>query len=201
MQVTTLKRENWERVVGEPAKEIFQRLPPGGLVHRALVFNANPRIKRVVFICTPHRGSKLAISPIAEFGMRLITLPSNVAGAIKNQVGSELAEVRGIQDRPNVATGLSPDSPALRTMDTVPVQATYHSIIGNRGKRGPLAESSDGIMPYWSSHMAKAQSEVIVPGPHGLVDYPQDISELKRILHLHLGTSGTSQPTVAQAIP
>jgi hypothetical protein len=69
---------------------------------------------------------------------------------------------------------------------TVPVQAPYHSIIGNRGRPGPLAESGDGIVPYWSSHMAKAQSEVIVPGPHGLVNFPQTIAELKRILRLHL---------------
>ena len=201
MQVVTLKRENWERTVGEPAKAIFKTLPADSLVHRALVFNANPRIKRVVFICTPHRGSKLAIGFIGELGMRLITLPSNIAGAIKNQVGQELSQVRGIQDRPNVASGLSPNSPALKTMDTVPVQAPYHSIIGNRGRPGHLAESSDGIVPYWSSHMNLAQSEVIVPGPHGLVNFPQTIAELKRILHLHLKATSTSRSTVAQAIP
>ncbi len=39
------------------------------------------------------------------------------------------------------------------------------------------------------------------PGPHGLVNYPQNIAELKRILHLHLKTLGTSKPTVAQATP
>jgi pimeloyl-ACP methyl ester carboxylesterase len=200
MQVVSLKPENWERVVGEPAKVIFKRLPPGGLIHRAIVFNANPRIKRVVFICAPHRGSKLAISPIAELGMRFITLPSNIASAIKNQVGPELAEVRGLQDRPNVATGLSPNNPTLKTMKTVPIQAPYHSIIGNRGKPGPLIDSSDGIVPYWSSHMNLALSEVIVPGPHGLVNYPQTIAELKRILHLHLkANTGRSPGTVAAA--
>jgi pimeloyl-ACP methyl ester carboxylesterase len=201
MQVVSLNAENWERVVGQPAKEILHRLTPSDLIYRALIFNANPRIKRVVFICTPHRGSKLAISPIAEFGMRLITLPGGLASAIKNQVGPELAEVRGLQDRPNVATGLSPDSPALKTMDTVPVQAPYHSIIGNRGLPGPLIDSSDGIVPYWSSHMNRALSECIVPGPHGLVDYPQDIAELKRILHLHLKTVGAPKPVLAQITP
>jgi hypothetical protein len=52
---------------------------------------------------------------------------------------------------------------------------------------------------YWSSHMTKAQSEVIVPGPHGLVDYQQTITELKRILKLHLKTVSASKPTIAQA--
>jgi hypothetical protein len=49
--------------------------------------------------------------------------------------------------------------------------------------------------------MAKAQSEVIVPGPHGLVSYRQTIAELKRILRLHLKTVRASKPTVAQATP
>ena len=73
-------------------------------------------------------------------------------------------------------------------MDTVPVQAAYHSIIGNRGKPGPLADSTDGVVPYWSSHMDKAQSELIVPGPHGSCQLPQTIEELKRLLRLHLKT-------------
>jgi hypothetical protein len=201
MQVVTLKRENWERAVGEPAKAIFKTLPPGSLLHRGLIFDANPRIKRVVFICTPHRGSKLAISPIAELGMRLITLPSHVAATINNSVTKELSEVGVMSERPNVVTGLAPDSPTLKTMDTVPVQAPHHSIVGNRGRPGPLPESSDGVVGYWSSHMAKAQSEVIVPGPHGLVNYRQTIAELKRILRLHLKTVGAPKPTVAQAIP
>jgi pimeloyl-ACP methyl ester carboxylesterase len=201
MQVVTLRRENWEQTVGEPAKKIFKTLHPGSLRHRGLVFDANPRIKRVVFICTPHRGSKLAISPIAELGMRLITLPSHVAATINNSVSKELSEVGVMSERPNVVTGLAPDSPTLKTLDTVPVQAPHHSIIGNRGRPGPLAESSDGIVGYWSSHMVKAQSEVIVPGPHGLVNYQQTIAELKRILKLHLRTVSTPKTTFAQATP
>jgi len=85
-------------------------------------------------------------------------------------------------------------------LDTVPVQALHHSIIGNRGRPEPLPESSDGIVGYWSSHMTKAQSEVIVPGPHGLVSYPETIAELKRILRLHLKTNSAAKPIVAQAV-
>jgi pimeloyl-ACP methyl ester carboxylesterase len=198
MQVVTLRRENWERVVGEPAKKIFKTLPHGSLLHRGLVFDANPRIKRVVFICTPHRGSKLALTPIAELGTRLITLPSHVAATINNSVSKELSEVGVMSERPNVVTGLAPHSPTLKVLETVPVQAPHHSIIGNRGRPDPLPESTDGIVGYWSSHMPRAQSEVIVPGPHGLVNYQQTIAELKRILKLHLKAVGAPKTTVAQ---
>ena len=55
---------------------------------------------------------------------------------------------------------------------------------------GPADRPQRGIVPYWNSHMNRALSECIAPGPHGLVDYPQDIAELKRILHLHLKANG-----------
>ena len=103
-----------------------------------------------------------------------------------------------MSERPNVVTGLAPHSPTLKVLETVPVQAPHHSIIGNRGRPEPLPESSDGIVGYWSSHMPKAQSEVIVPGPHGLVNYQQTIAELKRILKLHLKAVGAPKTTVAQ---
>jgi hypothetical protein len=66
--------------------------------------------------------------------------------------------------------------------------APYHSIIGDRGK-GDSPNSTDGPVPYWSSHLAGAQSELIVPGPHGSFELPQTIAELKRILLLHMKAS------------
>ena len=61
---------------------------------------------------------------------------------------------------------------------------TEHSIIGNRGKEGPLAESSDGVVPYWSSHISRAASEKIVPAGHGAIDHEETVVEVKRILKL-----------------
>ena len=45
-------------------------------------------------------------------------------------------------------------------------------------------------MPYWSSHLTGAKSELIVPGPHGSFALPQTVSELKRILLLNLAVVG-----------
>jgi len=41
----------------------------------------------------------------------------------------------------------------------------YHTIMGDRG-RGDAPNSSDGVVPYWSSHMDGAKSELIVPSAH-----------------------------------
>jgi hypothetical protein len=62
----------------------------------------------------------------------------------------------------------------------------HHSIIGDRGK-GDSPTSSDGVVPYWSSHLCTAQSEKIVPDSHGAYDDPQAIAELRRILLLNAG--------------
>ena len=67
----------------------------------------------------------------------------------------------------------------------------FHSILGDRGKGGNLNRtepvSSDGIVPYWSSHLEGAESEIIIPSGHWTNQHPQGIAEVKRILYLHLG--------------
>jgi hypothetical protein len=90
---------------------------------------------------------------------------------------------------PTGINGLSPRSPVLRGLDTLPIHAPYHSIVGDRG-RGDTPNSSDGVVAYWSSHMTGAKSELVVPGPHGSFALPQTVSELKRILLLNLAVVG-----------
>ena len=41
-------------------------------------------------------------------------------------------------------------------------------------------------MPYWSSHLDGAQSELVVPSGHSAHQNPQAIAEVKRILKLNL---------------
>jgi hypothetical protein len=66
-----------------------------------------------------------------------------------------------------------------------PITVPYHSIIGDRGK-GSSPNSSDGVVAYWSSHLDGAKSEKIVPGPHTSCALPETITELDRILELHV---------------
>jgi triacylglycerol esterase/lipase EstA (alpha/beta hydrolase family) len=202
MQVVTVTRAMWEKALGETAKSIFRENSSDSLIVRATTFQANPRIKRVVFICTPHRGSEMASSGLGRFGTSLIALPLNIASAMKDTLTSaELVKLTGSAKRlPNSITGLKPSNPALPVVNSAPITVPYHSIIGNRGKPGLLAESTDGVVPYWSSHLEGAQSEVIVPGPHGACELPQTIAELDRILRLHLkSTSGRNTGILAAA--
>jgi triacylglycerol esterase/lipase EstA (alpha/beta hydrolase family) len=202
MQVITVTRSMWEKALGETAKSIFRENSNDSLIVRATTFQANPRIKRVVFICTPHRGSEMAGSGLGRFGTSLIALPFNIASAMKDTLTSaQLVKLTGNGKRlPNSITGLKPSNPALPVVNEARISVPYHSIIGDRGK-DHCPDCTDGVVPYWSSHLDGAQSEVIVPGPHGACELPQTIAELDRILRLNLGTSTTSRTILAKATP
>jgi hypothetical protein len=201
MEAVTMTSDDWIRVLGKPAKDILARMTPDNTLRQMVIYNADPDIKRIVFICAPHRGADMATGFVGRIGMRLITLPVALAGTFKHTLEGNVGLASGDpRILPNGVTSLSPKNPALKVLDTVPIHAPYHSIIGDRG-RGDTPNSSDGIVPYWSSHLKGALSEKIVPGPHGSCELPQTIAELKRILHLHLqnGGGGTSAKAPATA--
>src|SRR5213595_2959080 len=199
-QVVTVNEGMWEKALGQNARAIFKENSGNSLIVRATTFHANTRIKRVVFICTPHRGSDLASNGIGKIGISLITLPARLATTMMDSLTSaDLVQITGSSKRlPNSITGLKPSSPALPVINEARISVPYHSIIGDRGKGG-CPNCSDGVVAYWSSHLDGAQSEKIVPGPHGSCQLPQTIAELDRILRLHLGISSASKTSVAQA--
>jgi hypothetical protein len=68
-------------------------------------------------------------------------------------------------------------------LSQLPIEVPYHSVIGQR-RPGPRERGSDGVVPYWSSHLDGAQSEVIVRSGHGVFSNPEAVQEVIRILHL-----------------
>jgi pimeloyl-ACP methyl ester carboxylesterase len=187
MQVVNTRRLLWDAAFQKNADRLYTTVPPDSLIKKALIFDANPNIKRIVFICVPHRGSYLATSWIGSIAVGLIRLPGTILSDIEETAAGSLLQNMRLRHLPTGINGLSPRSPMLQALDPLPLTVPYHSIIGDRG-RGDTPNSSDGIVPYWSSHMEGAQSELIVPGPHGSYALPETVVELKRILRLELET-------------
>jgi pimeloyl-ACP methyl ester carboxylesterase len=189
-QVITVTRDMWEKALGQTAKSIFAQNASDSLIVRSITFRPNPRIKRVVFICAPHRGSDMASGGLGKFAISLINLPGQLTTIMKDALsGAELVRLTGSAKRlPNSVWGLKPSNPAFPVLNEAPITVPYHSIIGDRGK-DHCPNCSDGVVAYWSSHLDGAQSELIVPGPHGSCELPQTIAELDRILRLHLNTN------------
>ena len=75
----------------------------------------------------------------------------------------------------------------MKAINAIPITPgiPYHTIMGDRGK-GDAPHSSDGVVPYWSSHMEGAKSELIVPSGHSAHQDPQAIQEVGRILKSNL---------------
>jgi pimeloyl-ACP methyl ester carboxylesterase len=183
---------------GEALWGQFMQTPPEKLslsprlkerIVEVVEFQPRPDVSRVVFFATPHRGSNMAVHPAAEFFSRLVRVPINFIQADVRILQSVVRnEFRGLFTAPaNSLVFLRANSPLLESILALPMRpgVPYHSIVGDQGK-GNAPESSDGVVPYWSSRMDGAQSEKIVPSGHGAHEHPEGIEELRRILRLHL---------------
>lgn len=155
-------------------------------VREMVFFEPRHDIERVIFIATPHRGSPMALRSLAHIGATLIRLPAAPWQADRRHLIRSLRDnMRDALHAPgNSIRGLRANSPILLSILDLPLtrRIPLHSIIGNRGLPGPLALSSDGVVPYWSAHLENATSEKIVPSGHGANEHPQAIREIARIL-------------------
>jgi pimeloyl-ACP methyl ester carboxylesterase len=195
MQAVDTGRVLWNGVFGQNADALYAKIPDDHLIKQALVFQADPNVKRIVFICVPHRGSSLAVGLVGMLGNGLIRVPQNVLVTLRSAVGNSFQQLTGIKT-PTSIRGLSPHSPVLIALDKLPIKAPHHSIIGDRG-RGDSPNGSDGVVPYRSAHLDSAQSEKIIPYGHGGYQSPESIDELLRILRLHAGLKPEPMRTVA----
>jgi hypothetical protein len=60
-------------------------------------------------------------------------------------------------------------------------ERSYHTIIGDHS-RGDSPNSSDGVLPHWSSHLDGARSEEIVPSDHAANENPPAINDVLQVL-------------------
>src|SRR5258707_5343488 len=160
------------------------------LLEEALVFDHRPDVQRVIFISAPHRGSELASNWIGRIGAALVRTPrlfTSVYASTKPLLIADPA-ARPLNRMPNSVDTLEPNDRFVEAVNKLPITRgiPYHSIIGDRG-RGDRPNSSDGVVPYWSSHLPGAQSELIVNSDHGAQYNPQAIAEVRRILRVNLG--------------
>jgi pimeloyl-ACP methyl ester carboxylesterase len=189
----------WREHFDKPIDQV--NLPPElrDKFQATMFWNHQPYVKRVVFVSTPHRGSEMATGKFGAIGDKLIRVPNLLTRTLVDvaQMNPDaiISEFRTMNvEFPTGIDNLKPTSKFLLALDQMPIRVPYHTILGDRGK-GDSPNSSDGIVPYWSSHMDGAQSEVIVDSGHSSYRNPVAVEELKRILRLHL--QETSRAAVA----
>ncbi|MBO0695913.1 MAG: hypothetical protein J2P56_07400 [Verrucomicrobia bacterium] len=175
-------------IFGRPFDEVPLSPHVREYFRQELFFKHRPEIGRVIFIAAPLRGSKMATGLLSSLANMLIheaTLSSQASEEMLRATNTTESELRPMR-RANSVDSLSPKSRFLHAMNDIPMTpgVPYNTIIGDRG-RGDSPNSSDGVVPYWSSHMDHAQSEDIVSSDHSAHQNPQAIQDVLHILKAH----------------
>lgn len=183
--LTDSGNELWMKIFGRPPDEVPLSPHVREYFRQELFFRHRPEIGRVIFIASPLRGSNMAggwIGKIAAMLIREPTLSSEASQEMLRHTSIHEEELRP-QRRANSVDSLSPKSRFVHAVNTLPITpgVPYNTIIGDRG-RGDSPNSSDGVVPYWSSHMKGAETEHIVPSDHSAHQDPRAIAEVLRIL-------------------
>lgn len=183
-----------DAVFAKPIDLLTLSEPERLLIQEGLLYTPLPEPSRVVFMAVPHRGSPMANLNISGLLSRLIRLPKTLTVELLDSsllaMGDVILGENPIKRMPTSINSLSPYNRMTVALNELPLPAHIpaHSIIGDRG-RGDTPNSSDGVVPFWSSHVTPVASEKIVPSNHGVPDCPEAAEELKRILKLHLEDS------------
>lgn len=194
LMITDTGDKLWLGQFGKPPSQTNLTPQTKDTLMESLIFRHRPEVGRVIFISGPHRGSDIASNWIGRFASSLVKAPGNLVN-----IGNEAAKIALSGDSgtlrlktiPNSVDTLSPNNRFVKNINTIPITPgiPYHSIIGDRGRGGNTDKtrpvSSDGVVPYWSSHLPGAASELIVPSNHSAHQNGQAIDEVARILKLH----------------
>lgn len=188
----------WRILSDRPFDELDAASNIKNEIRDVLFFKANPSVKRVVTIGTPHRGSSFANNFTRWLAHRVIRLPDIVSGNRLKQIRNrdEIFKNKEILATKTSIDSLSPGSPFLAELlnrKSAP-WVQLHNIVGNVEKRqyfgiaGELKPTnSDGIVATESSTFDTAVSSIEVNARHqDIQSQPKTILEVRRILLEHI---------------
>ncbi len=191
----------WSLFSDEPFSELKASAETRADFEPLFFFTQQPCVERVVFIGTPHRGSKLGPSLPGRLAAHFVALPKT----LKQSAHDLLQANPGVPWKSRLPTSvdlLAPDAPALKVLVSKPRPpgVHFHSIIGQAPPSstvlevgsffGENDERSDGVVPYSSAHLDDVESEIVVEADHNHVhQHPLAVREVQRILMEHWQTA------------
>ena len=184
----------WRAVSDRPIDELTGEGMDIQLMRDCLIFGAHRGVRRVIYIATPHRGSRLDRGSVQAIGTRLVLLPDALRAAHRRLVAENPPDFfrepfrKGAEQHRE----LEWDSPILTGLSelTHPPSLNVHSNIAV-GTDSPPGQPTDGVVSNESALIAGAASEKPVSAGHLCQDNPDVISEVRRILREHLVDTGS----------
>ena len=165
-------------------------------LRRTLLFRTGPLpfVRRVVFLATPHRGSDLSRNVIGRVSTSLIADSDHVVNLLSSLVkdNPDAFDAKNFRRLPD-QRARDPEHRLRTTSLSAPRdeavgrgEVPSSSIIGSLQPRAAGAHSTDGVVPYRSSHLDGVE-ELVVRSDHGVQKAPLAIQEVRRILLEHVG--------------
>ena len=179
----------WNLATKVPPVELDTDAETKQLLTSSSIFTPEPFVKRVIFVCTPQRGSFLAAMTWARITSSLVTLPSELTKRLADVASMNPGKIAmsAAEGMPTSIDNMRPGNPFIKTLalQKIAPGVHAHSIIAVEGD-GPLEDASDGVVRYTSAHISGVESEKIVHSSHSAQGHPDTIEEIRRILLLHL---------------
>jgi pimeloyl-ACP methyl ester carboxylesterase len=195
LMITDTGDKLWLELFKKPPGEVSLSADSREFLTEALIFRHRSEVGRVIFVAAPLRGSQMASGWAGRLGSMLVRTPKKLL-----RVGTDAFKITTFQGDdlklkriPNSVDTLAPNNRFVKAIQTLPLTPgiPYNVISGDRGKGGnkdrTKPQMSDGIVPYWSSHMEGAESELVVHSSHSAHQNQQAMDEVERILKLHAG--------------
>jgi pimeloyl-ACP methyl ester carboxylesterase len=179
----------WDLMARRPVEKLGGPADARDLLRRELVYERLALVRRLIFVATPHRGSRLVCGAVKDIGSRLVAPPEQLRQARLALLASNGPDAFTPIFLAGLATSLDQlewDNPLLLAIDglTISPDVKRHSIIAEHC-RFPDPGKGDGLVSYASAHHVGATSELIVKAGHVCLDNPEVIGEVARILKEH----------------
>lgn len=186
--------EDWNKLFKVPIEALRVGKDDKEVLRNMVYYEPIDEIDRVIFCAVPHKGAQIAANPGARIVGDLIQVPKQIAQLttdIVKQSGYALTPL-GLEVAKHRVTSLDQLRPSSQLTGEYlykPLNPSveFYSVIARKDKDPgkPIEESTDGIVPYSSSHLDGVVSEkVIFDASHGVHRTEAGIQEIIRILKL-----------------
>lgn len=188
LQVTTSTNQIARAIFQSELEQVDLPAETKSKLRSRITFEASDQVARVIFIGTPHQGSRLADGSLGQIGSRLAKMPEDALRHSEQILESGVGIRNPAYKRvPKSVDLLRSDDPVLAAVFRLPVadRVHLHSIIGAGHKTFIKRELTDGVVPVSSARHPGTESELLIDANHYLHTHTGTIDEVIRILRSH----------------
>lgn len=166
-------------------------------------FDKVPEVGRVVFMGTPHKGSRIGDTTLGRLGATLASPPEGLRKLALEVLRDNPKAFIIEPNRLNSVTGLTVNSPSMKIIEECGLpQVPYHTVAGALENNSTLISlehwlrdlppdaKTDGVVELSSAVLQGAESELVFPAEHTRVHQEKPgLAEVRRILLEHLDSA------------